>query len=70
MVAVEGVELARSVTGVEEVELYVGPGDVLAPPTNNNDRLGYVTATGPDSVAALAAATTAAGSILVKLETE
>ncbi|WP_405948837.1 ATP-grasp domain-containing protein [Streptomyces prunicolor] len=70
VVAVEGVELARSVTGVEEVELYVGPGDVLAPPTNNNDRLGYVTATGPDSVAALAAATTAAGSILVKLETE
>ncbi|MEU6355751.1 ATP-grasp domain-containing protein [Streptomyces sp. NPDC047072] len=70
VVAVEGLERARAVPGVEDVSLYVGPGDVLAPPTNNNDRLGYVTATGPDSVAALAAATTAAESILVKMEAE
>lgn len=68
VVAVEGVERARAVPGVEEVSLYVGPGDVLPPPTNNNDRLGYVTATGPDATAALAAATAAAGSVLVKLE--
>lgn len=65
VVAVEGLERARAVPGVEEVSLYVGPGDVLAPPTNNNDRLGYVTATGADSTAALAAATRAAESILV-----
>lgn len=70
VVALEGLDRARAVPGVEEVSLYVGPGDVLAPPTNNNDRLGYVTATGPDSTTALAAATTAADSILVKLEAE
>lgn len=47
--AVYGMEEARSMPGVQEVELYKIPGDAVKRPENSSDRVGHVIAVGKDA---------------------
>lgn len=44
--AVHGLDLAARVSGVTEVEVKVGPGAAIGPPTSNHELLGHVVAVG------------------------
>lgn len=47
--SIEGVEKARQMPGVQEVELYMKPGDHIKRPENSSDRVGHVIAIGKDA---------------------
>ncbi len=47
--AVEGVEAARSMPGVQETEIYMKTGDRIRRPENSSDRIGHVIATGKNA---------------------
>lgn len=47
--AIDGVEEARAMPGVQEVELYKVPGDLVKRPENSTDRVGHVIAVGKDA---------------------
>ncbi len=61
--AVEGVEDAEAVAGVDEVRVYRSPGDVLEPLRRGSDRAGAILATGESAEDALATADRAAALI-------
>ena len=46
---IEGIEKARIMPGVREVELYMKPGDTVKHLENSSDRLGHVIAVGKDA---------------------
>ena len=46
---IEGVEEAKKAEGIQEVELYVKPGDSINSLENSSDRLGHVIAVGKDA---------------------
>ncbi len=62
---VEGVETARSMPGVREVELYMHPGDAIRSPENSSDRIGHVIAVGKDAEEAAANAEAALAALRV-----
>ncbi len=66
--SIAGVDKARRVPGVEEVELYVKPGDKTRPLTSGSDRVGHIIVFAESRAAAVAAADEAAA--LVKLSYE
>ncbi|MFF4319124.1 ATP-grasp domain-containing protein [Streptomyces sp. NPDC001568] len=60
---VGGVDLARRVPGVVDVDLEVGPGHRVAPPENNLDLLGHVVAVGDTTGDAVRRAEAALGQL-------
>lgn len=46
LLSIEGVEEARTMYGIEEIEIYKKPGDFLKQPENSSDRVGHVIAVG------------------------
>lgn len=46
---VEGVDKAQGMTGVQEVEIYMHPGDHIRQPENSSDRVGHIIAVGKDA---------------------
>lgn len=47
--SIDGVEEALQMEGVQEVELYMKPGDPIKRPENSSDRVGHVIAIGKDA---------------------
>ncbi len=47
--AVRGIDEARSVPGIQEIEIYINPGDEVRAPENSSDRIGHVIATGDNA---------------------
>lgn len=47
--AIEGTDSALEMPGVQEVELYMKPGDHIKRPENSSDRVGHVIAVGKDA---------------------
>ena len=47
--SINGVESARKMPGIQEVELYMKPGDHIKRPENSSDRVGHIIATGNDA---------------------
>ena len=70
LVAVEGVERAEAVDGVEWVRLYRRPGHVLGPLRRGVDRAGAVLATGADREEALARARRAADAVRFRVDAD
>ncbi len=66
--AVEGLEAARALDGVVEVDLPVEPGSVVRPLRSSWDRLGQVIAVAPDADAAVALCEKACATIRVTTE--
>ena len=60
-------DVVRDAEGVEEVELYLKPGDAIETPHSSNDRIGHVVCTGADASEAAARAEWALGKIAVEL---
>ena len=65
---IDGVESSRKVPGIEEVELYVKPGDKTRDLTSSSDRLGHVIAYANDRQTAIAAADKAFGKTRIGYE--
>lgn len=57
----------RDAEGVEEVSLYLSPGDRIEMPHSSNDRVGHIICSGPDAEAAVSLADWALGEIEVVL---
>ena len=57
----------RAAEGVEEVELYLGPGESIETPHSSNDRIGHVICSGADAGEASERAEWALGKIVVGL---
>jgi biotin carboxylase len=66
VVAIDGLENVRAAPGVLDADLYLQLGETIRPVQVDADRRGYVVATGPDSDAALAAATAAMEKLVVQ----
>lgn len=49
LVSVNGVEKASEMPGVQEVEIYMKPGDYIKQPENSSDRIGHIIAVGKDA---------------------
>ncbi len=49
LVSVEGIDIARNMPGVKEIELYMKPGDLIKRPENSADRVGHIIAIGIDA---------------------
>ncbi len=47
--SIDGVDTARQIPGIQEVELYMKPGDHIKRPENSSDRVGHVIAIGKDA---------------------
>ena len=47
--AVEGIEEVKEMLGVQEVDIYLKPGDVINTLKSSGDRVGHVIATGKDA---------------------
>lgn len=47
--AIEGVDTALEMPGIQEIELYMKPGDHIKRPENSSDRVGHVIAVGKDA---------------------
>ncbi len=65
VVSVSGLERVHASAGVLEAGLYIQVGETIRPVQVDEDRRGYVIATGADTNAALAAANTAARQLVV-----
>ena len=46
---IEGIEEAKKLPGIVEIELYKEIGDSIRKPENSNDRIGHVIAVGKDA---------------------
>ena len=66
VVGIDGLENVRETPGVLDADLYLRIGESIRPVQVDADRRGYVVATGPDSDAALAAATAAMRRLVVR----
>ena len=65
--SVEVPDELRGAEGVEEVELYLGPGDSVETPHSSNDRIGHVVCSGTDAGQAAERAKWALGKIAVRI---
>ena len=65
---IDGVEAALEMPGVQEVELYMRPGDHIKRPENSSDRVGHVIAIGKDADEAAHNAEAALAAIHVQVE--
>ena len=59
LLGVEGIENARQVSGVKEIEIYIKPGDFINELKNSSDRIGHIIAVGKDADEAARAADSA-----------
>lgn len=66
VIGIEGLDRVREAPGVLDADLYLQEGETIRPVQVDADRRGYVVATGPDSAAALAAATAAMLRLVVR----
>jgi biotin carboxylase len=66
--AVDGIERARQLPGVQGIDLNLRPGDVVVPMRSSTDRVGSVLATGPDAGTAQRRAADAAAAIRITTE--
>jgi biotin carboxylase len=66
VVGIDGLEDVREAPGVLAADLYLQIGETIRPVQVDADRRGYVVATGPDSDAALSAATAAMRTLVVR----
>jgi len=66
--SIEGVETALQMRGVQEVELYMKPGEHIKRPENSSDRIGHVIAIGKDAGEAAQNAEAALAAIHVQVE--
>ncbi|MBR3397284.1 MAG: ATP-grasp domain-containing protein [Lachnospiraceae bacterium] len=46
---IRGCSVSRNMPGIEEVEIYMNPGDSIRKPENSSDRVGHIIATGRDA---------------------
>jgi biotin carboxylase len=65
---ITGVEKARKIKGIYEIEVYVKPGDVIKPLTCGDDRIGHTIAFGETREEAVRAAKMAERSIRFVVE--
>lgn len=68
IVSIDVPDEVRSAEGVEEIELYLGPGDCIETPHSSNDRIGHVVCSGKDADQAIERAEWALGRIVVGIE--
>ncbi len=54
LASVEGVETAKGMKGVEEIEIYKKSGEIIKRPENSSDRIGHIIASGKDASEAAA----------------
>ena len=65
---IEGVDIALEMPGVQEIELYMKPGDQIKRPENSSDRIGHVIAIGKNADEAAFNAETALAKIRIRVE--
>lgn len=66
--AVDGVERARNVSGIRDLEIYVKPGDVIRPLRSGSDRIGHIIAMADTRAHAAVAVATAERTIQVDVD--
>jgi len=66
--SVSGVEIARHLPGIFDLEIYVKPGDVVRPLTSGSDRVGHIIAMAGTRADALAITRQAEQSICIRTE--